>query len=292
MPTSIAVTSADLVLPATDHHTPTAALLQHPDDQTLEAAVADMQVLVEQSGYVIALYPASLPAAHRRRIHAVRSLLESDRIAVLPSPLPPLALSLLVRQLRQLSLCDVGPGVLASAARLLSHYLHAGALLGSVAHLDRVPVGLKAHARSWVPGSRFAVAAHPRAQLVKAGAGELEGPEYATRLLFARGQLAADWVTDHLAAAWRVQDVQEAPLPAASPGWWGTGRLVEFAAHLPDLGVVHQLVASVRREVCRWCGLELIGDHCGFCAAPIGPREPRDRAPLPLRQGIPSSLGP
>lgn len=59
------------------------------------------------------------------------------------------------------------------------------------------------------------------------------------------------------------------PLPEASPGWWGTGKVVEFAAYLPDLPVLYQLVSSVRRETCHWCAMELIGDRCGFCGAPL-----------------------
>ncbi|GAA3047711.1 hypothetical protein GCM10020000_29840 [Streptomyces olivoverticillatus] len=49
----------------------------------------------------------------------------------------------------------------------------------------------------------------------------------------------------------------------------GHPRAVEFAAAIPDPSVLYQLVASVRREECRWCGLELIGDRCGFCSAPV-----------------------
>ncbi|MFF9866225.1 hypothetical protein ACF1G0_12480 [Streptomyces sp. NPDC013953] len=285
------MTSADLVLPPTDHHTPTAALLQAPGDQPLDAALADMQVLVEQHGYVIALYPASVPVAHERRLHTVRSVLESDRIALLKLDLPPLGVAVLVRQLRQLSVCDFSAGVIASAARLLSHYIYAGALLNSVTKLDRVPVSLKTHAKSWVPGSQFGVLAHPHPQLVKIGTGELAGPEFGTHLLVAKGQLPSDWATAVLAPAWRVQGVQEAPLPADSPGWWGTAKLIEFAAFLPDISVLYQLVSSVRREVCTWCGIELIGDRCGFCSAPLTPPENRNRPDGVLNHGTPMRHG-
>ncbi|CAL9304730.1 hypothetical protein SUDANB25_03843 [Streptomyces sp. SudanB25_2051] len=283
VPTAIAVTSADLVLPPTDHHTPGAAVLPHPDDQPLAAALADTQTLLDQYGHLVALYPASTPAAHVRRLHTVRALLESDRIALLPLDLPPLGAAVLVRQLRQLSVCDFGPGVLATAARLLAHYVHTGAVLNSVARLDRVPVTLKAHAKSWMPGSQFAVLANPRPGLVRLGShtgDPFPGPDFATRLAVARGPLATDWVTGTLAPAWRVQGVDEVPLPAASAAWWGTGKLVEFAAYLPDLPVLHQLVSSVRRERCGWCGAELLGDRCGFCAAPLAPPAvPEPRAP-------------
>ncbi|MFJ9976605.1 hypothetical protein [Streptomyces cyaneofuscatus] len=271
------MTSADLVLPPTDQQTPTAALLQAPEAQVLELAIGDMHLLLEQHGYVIALYPSGIRPEHERRLHSIRSVLESDRIALVKVDLPPLGVAVLVRQLRQLSICDFSPGVVASAARLLSHYIYAGALLNSVAKLDRVPVSLKSHARSWVPGSQFAVLAGPEPQLIKVGpaAEPLAGPEFRTHLLVAQGQLQSDWVQETLAPAWKVQAVHDTRLPADSARWWGTGRLVEFAAHLPDLSVLYQLVASVRRERCHWCEMELIGDRCAFCSAPLAAPENR-----------------
>ncbi|WP_329455911.1 hypothetical protein [Streptomyces sp. NBC_01497] len=312
MPTAIAVTSPDLVLPPTDRQTPTAAVLQPPEQQPLGDALSTAQLLLEQHGYVVVLYPANLPAAYERRLHTVRSLLESDRIALLRSELPPLALGVLVRQLRQLSVCDFSAGVVASAARLLSHYLYAGAVLGSVAKLDRVPVSLTSHAKSWVPGSQFAVLAAPSPALVRLGSGgsapagkaaktgkggadggprdvdQLPGPEFGTELLIARGQLTTDWPTATLAPAWQVAAVRECPLPAGSPDWWGTQRAVEFAAYLPDITVLYQLVSSVRREVCSWCGLDLIGDRCGFCSAAIAPPETHRRVAGALTRGTPT----
>ncbi|MEU1039017.1 hypothetical protein ACFYP4_18380 [Streptomyces sp. NPDC005551] len=268
MPTAIAVTSPDLVLPPHDRQTPPAVV--QPLD-TLEDSLTGMHTLIEQHGYVISLYSASPSRADdlARRLHTVRSVLESDRIALLGIDLPPLGLALLAQQLRQLSVCDFSPGVLASAARLLAHYIYAGALLGSVARLDRVPVSLKSHAKSWVPGAQFAVLANPRPQLVRVGQGELTGPEFGTRLLVAADQPPSDWITTTLAPAWQVQSIATVPLPGQSARWWGTARLAEFAAGLYDVSVLYQLVSSVRRETCHWCGLELIGDRCGFCSAPL-----------------------
>jgi hypothetical protein len=290
VPTAIAVTSADLVLPPSDQHTPLAAVLQSPDKVPLEVSLAEMGSLLEQHGYVVVLHSTSLPVAYARRMHTVRSILESDRIALLGLDLPPLGLALLVRQLRQLSVCGFSPGVIASAARLLSHYIYAGALLGSVAKLDRVPVSLKAHAKSWMRGSQFAVLANPTPQLVKLGgpAGDaLAGPEFGTHLLYAKGQLQSDWVTGTLAPAWSIQSALEAALPSDSAAWWATAKLIEFAAAIPDFSVLHQLVASVRREPCHWCGLELIGDRCGFCSSPLAEAENQSQATGVLNHGAP-----
>ncbi|MFF1542940.1 hypothetical protein [Streptomyces sp. NPDC058291] len=269
MPTAIAVTGADLALPPQDERTLPATVLADLDRQPLEQALSAVQTLVEQHGHLIVLYSRAVPAAVERRLHTVRSLLESDRIALFRPDLPPLAVAVLARQLRQLASCDLGPGVLACAGRLLTHYLHAGALLGSVARLDRVPgVGLTSHARSWVPGSQFGVLAHPQPQLLRATPETvLPGPEFGTWLLVARGQLQSSWVTDTLAPAWKAQGLRETTLPAESADWWGTGKAIEFCAYLPDLSVLYQLVASVRQSVCHWCGIDVIGDRCVFCSA-------------------------
>ncbi|MES4883440.1 hypothetical protein ABVB69_23480 [Streptomyces sp. NPDC000349] len=268
VPTAIAVTSADMALPPQDERTLPAVVLQDVDQRPLEHVLAEFQSLLDQYGHVIVVCSQAAPASVERRLHTVRGLLESDRIALFRPSLPPLGLAVLARQLRQLASCDLSPGVLASAGRLLTHYIHAGAVLGSVARLDHVPVGLKTHARSWMPGSQFGVVAHPVPQLVRIGpeAG-LDGPEFGTWLLVAKGQHPADWVTGTLAPSWRVQGLREMPLPAESPGWWGTGRLTEFCAYLPDLSVLYQLVTSVRQSVCHWCGIDVIGDRCVFCSA-------------------------
>ncbi|RRR74088.1 hypothetical protein [Streptomyces sp. RP5T] len=274
VPTAIAVTGADMALPAQDERTLPAVVLDGLDRQPLDHSLAVLQTLIDQHGHVVVVYSRAVPPAVDQRLRTVRSLLESDRIALFQPDLPPLGLAVLARQLRQLASCDLSPGVLASAGRLLTHYLHAGALLGSVAKLDRVPVGLKQHAKSWVPGSQFAVLAHPQPQLVRITPDTtLAGPEFATSMLVARGQLPSDWVSGSLAKSWRIQGLREAPLPAESAEWWGTGRLIEFCAFLPDLSVLYQLVTSVRQNICHWCGIDVIGDRCVFCSAtaPVAP---------------------
>ncbi|NLU66649.1 hypothetical protein [Streptomyces sp. HNM0574] len=284
MSTAVAVTGHGHVLaPADGRFTPDAQVFGPPGEQPLDAALTAMHELLRQHGHVVLLHPATLPTPHLHRLHAVRSVLESDRIALLPVALPPLGTAVLVRQLRQLSLCGFSPGVLGAAARLLTHYIYAGGVLASVAKLDsgtQIPVSLTAHAASWMPGTHFAVLAAPTPRLVRIQGGSsaeedgLDGPPFTTEITLARGPLDSDWVSRHLARRWRAGAVREAELPEDSPRWWGTGRLTEFAAAIPDASVLYQLVASVRRDSCSWCGLELIGDRCVFCAAPATPNRP------------------
>ncbi|MFE5403470.1 hypothetical protein ACFQ9Z_19440 [Streptomyces sp. NPDC056580] len=275
-----------MALPAQDERTMPAVVLRDLDRRPLEHALTELHTLTEQHGYLVVVCSQATPEPVVRRLHTLRSLLESDRIAVFRPELPPLGIAVLARQLRQLASCDLSPGVLASAGRLLTHYIHAGAVLGSVARLDRVPVGLKTHAKSWVPGSQFAVVAHPEPQLVKVAPGAtLKGPEFATWMLVAKGQLQSDWLTG-LAKEWTAHALRETPLPAESARWWGTGRLIEFCSYLADLSVLYQLVTSVRQSGCHWCGLDVLGDRCVFCSATPPAHEPP--APRALEQRTPA----
>ncbi|MEU6170975.1 hypothetical protein ABZ832_03520 [Streptantibioticus parmotrematis] len=280
MSTVIGVTSKDLLLPAPDQHTPAGLVLPAPDQQPLDQALSTAWAALEAVGHLVVLVPAGLPDEHRRRLHAIRSLLETDRMALVEVDLPPLALALLAQQLRQISRYDLGPGVLASAARLLAHYLHAGAVLSSVTGLDRLEVGLGPHLRSWLPGARFAVLAAPTATLTTLGPHtRLPGPDYPTHLALAAHGLADEWVRSRLGPEWNCGHVREFALPQDSARWWGTARLVEFAAYIEDVGVLYQLVTSAHRAHCRCCGLELVGDRCAFCACPA--TEPAEHGAVP-----------
>ncbi|WP_049578564.1 hypothetical protein [Streptomyces sp. SBT349] len=277
MPIAIAVTSTDLVLPPTDQHTPGAHVLTSPRHQDFPAALAETTDLVGRHGHVVVLYPTTTPLPYVQRLHAVRAMLESDRIALLPSALPPLGTAVLVRQLRQLSACDFSPGVLGASARLLAHYIYAGALLGSGSRLDRVPVTLPARAGGRQAGGQCAVLAGPTPQLVRAdGDVSLAGPQFSTTLTYAPGTLGSEWVTRRLARQWQVQALHPVPMPAESATWWATAKLVEFAAAIPDVSLLYQMVSQMRQEACHWCGLTLIGDRCAFCSAPVvAERTPR-----------------
>ncbi|MDT0342364.1 hypothetical protein [Streptomyces litchfieldiae] len=279
MPIAIAVTSADLVLPPTDQHTPSAHVLTAPERQDFPTALAEISELLTRHGYAIVLYPTTTPRPYVQRLHAVRAMLESDRIALLPSALPPLGTAVLVRQLRQLSACDFSPGVLGASARLLAHYIYAGALLASGARLHRVPVSLPAGNGTRHPGGQCAVLAGPTPQLVRAdGDVALAGPQFSTALTYAPGTLGSEWVTGRLARQWQVQGLHPVPMPAESTTWWATAKLVEFAAAIPDVSLLYQMVSQMRQEACHWCGLTLIGDRCAFCSAPVVPLERRPRA--------------
>ncbi|MCQ4082250.1 hypothetical protein NGB36_16955 [Streptomyces sp. RB6PN25] len=237
----------------------------------LEQHVLRCSAALDVHGHLVVLVPPDASDPARRRLHTVRSVLAADRMALIPVGLPPLATALLAEQLRQLSATDLGPGVLAGAAPLLAHYFYAGALLGSVARLDRVNVSVGSHLKSLIPGRQFAVAATPEPRVVEATERDvLPGPAYPTHLtVAASGSFDTSWIHGPLARAWRPQHVRDVAAPEDCAHWWGTSRVAEFTAHIADPGVLYQLVTSVRRTSCRWCALEIIGDRCLFCSTRV-----------------------
>lgn len=262
------MTSADLVVPGPDPNTPPAFVLGPPTACALDVQLAETVTVLDSYGYLLALVPKYLSDPARRRLYTIRSILESDRIALVEIDLPPLGLSMLAYQLRQLSVTDLGPGVLAGAARLLTYYNHCGAVLSSVAHLDRIDVGIGSHLRSWVPGAQFVVTANPTPRVLQlAEDTQLPAPQYLTHLAVAEGGSTADWIKNQLVRQWRTPQLMQVSLPADSPPWWGTQKLAEFAAYIPDVRMLYQLITSVRMDNCHCCGLEVIGDQCLFCSA-------------------------
>ncbi|AEW96232.1 MULTISPECIES: hypothetical protein [Streptomycetaceae] len=282
MSTVIGVTSDGLLLPGSGQPAAPAVVLPGADARPLDRQLAEVAAVLENAGYLVVLVPDWAPPVQRLRLRRIRALLECDRVALVPTALPPLAVAVLAAQLRQIARYDLGPGVIASAAGLLGHYLYAGAVLGSLARLDRVPVALPAHLASWMPGVWFAVLAAPERRLVKVTEdARLPGPSFATGLTLAAdapGTPGADWVRNRLAADWRCGQLTETARPSDSAHWWGTSRSAEFTAHITDVGVLCRLVAAAHREPCRWCGLELLGDRCAFCATGNLPL-PRRTAP-------------
>ncbi|MFC7217254.1 hypothetical protein ACFQLX_03565 [Streptomyces polyrhachis] len=269
----VAVLGEEDELPLPQGSAPPGVVLRAPDQLPLEAALAEMGALLERSTYVLVPVTDAVPRERLLRLHTLRSVLESGRIVPIRTGLPPLANAVLARQLRQLSVYDFGPGVIASAARLFAHYIHTGAQLASVAKLDRVPVDLKSHLKGWAPGTQYAALASPQPVLLKLdaqAAARLPGPAFPTQLVYAGGQqVKTDWVVQSLAPAWGVRAVDRVHLPSDSVRWWGTSKLTEFAAFIADPAVLYQAVARVMRVQCPWCGVELIGEHCVLCDTPV-----------------------
>ena len=295
MPTAIAVTSADLVLPP---HRPADAhrrRAQSPDDQPLDAALADMQRLLEQHGYVdrplSRLHPgAPRPAAAHRPLRPGERPHRAARArpAAARARRARTAVAAAVASATSARACSPPPpGCSPTTSTPAPCSAPSPSSTGSRSASSRTPSpGCRAPSSPYSPT--------PRPQLVKVGARtSLAGPEFATQLLVAPGaSCQSDWVTgDPRARLAGPGRAARPPLPAESAALVGHRQAHRVRRRLPDVSVLYQLVSSVRREECHWCGLELIGDRCGFCSAPRSPAREPDAATGVLNHGAPTHHG-
>ena len=111
-------------------------------------------------------------------------------------------------------------------------FLHALAVIAAL------PI-LAAPAAALSPG---AVGVVPDRVVITLADGVLPAPSYGTRMTVALGSLNShghrdgsvagreDWVTGALAPAWGIRDVELVEPSPDAARWWGTPKLIEFAA--------------------------------------------------------------
>jgi hypothetical protein len=271
------------------------ALLRVDDDAAadhgdrLAALAGTLRPHLDAGETVVALWPQQDGEELHRHLQAVRSALDTSRLVLHPSPLPPLAVALLANSLAELAAAvTVAPGVvpqadghgtvassvLASGVGRLERLICGGAWLGSVAKLRHPTPSVAMHARSWLPSAAFggAVSAE-HAELTRLhGEAVLPLPSLAP---------AGDWqvwVSDHGGDAGTVRrsldtrapDVERlvvAPAPA-SVTWWGTDKLIEVAIAPRGVDRLRRaLLADRTPSRCGWCDAEVLTDPCPLCGA-------------------------
>ena len=103
-----------------------------------------------------------IPKAALARLSTVRSLLDTDKVAIHVTPLPPLAMGVLAATAAALADHAVSAGVLAGALGAVSEQLTVLAWTSTVSNLQHPGVSLLDHARSALPWSSFAVGLAPQ----------------------------------------------------------------------------------------------------------------------------------
>ncbi|CAM5282006.1 putative protein OS=Streptomyces fumanus OX=67302 GN=GCM10018772_41660 PE=4 SV=1 [Streptomyces fumanus] len=133
-----------------------------------------------------------------------------------------------------------------------------------------------------MPGSRFAVLAHPEPRLVRLGPDTtLPGPEFGTWMLVAKGQMPADWVTATLAPAERpgLRSTRRPP----TRRWWALQA--HRVPRLPARPVGALPVGDLRTPgpLPLVLGIDATGHRCVFCSAtpPDSGERPRHARELP-----------
>ena len=246
---------------------------------------------LQAGGHVIAIAPDWAGPAAAERLQMARSMLDTHRIAVHETALPPLAatvLASLVLGLRRARAVRRRARVAAARARGRAARHHVAGQRGRPvdAHPVVRPAPREPHARqrvrrqlvsgarpcTGIGGSRAAVPL-PR----------LERP---SRLVVAPRDGDVAWLRDvvnpALGGSRRARSSRR-----RRQKWWGTGKLVEAVAYPVDVErLTEELTAALDPWVCRWCRELIARSPCPLCGhrgrpARRGGRPQQQRAARP-----------
>lgn len=211
-----------------------------------------------------------LPAQTLERVHMVHSLLQTDRVAIHVTDLPPLAASVLAALTAALAPHAVSAGALAGSLDALSRQLPVLAWLSSVAGLRHPAVSLFHHARSALPWASFGVGLQPDPFVIglhRAGAqAPIEPPSHPVDLLVApREEMELSWMLEYVAPALGGAEVRQLPPTLHGAAWWGTSRLVEAVGVPRSLDWLAAAVLPKAVAQCAWCEEPIAATPCPFC---------------------------
>jgi hypothetical protein len=211
-----------------------------------------------------------LPPETLERVRTIHSLLQTDRVAIYVTDLPPLAASVLAALTAALAPLAVSAGALAGAVDQIADELVVLAWAGSVAGLRHPGVSLLNHARSALPWSAFAVGLQPESfvQPTSAGAEQLPlaPPEQPIELLVAPDEEAdLDWIVDVIAPALGGVGVRQIPPTLHGAEWWGTKRLAEMVGVPTSIEALAGATLPRAVSPCLWCGEPIAPGPCPFC---------------------------
>jgi hypothetical protein len=220
-----------------------------------------------------------LPEETLRCVYTVRSLLDTDHVAIHVTDLPPLATSVLAALTAALAPFAASAGALAGALGAVERELIVLAWVASVAGLRHPDVSIVDHARSLMPWTAFGVGLQPESFVEpvsgKTGTVPLPVCEQPIELLVAGGEQAElGWIVDIVAPALGGVAVREIPATLHGAQWWGTPRLAEAVGVPTSLEWLAQATLSRPVAPCGWCGEPIAQPPCPLCgeAAPFRAR--------------------
>lgn len=216
-----------------------------------------------------------LPPETLERVRIIRSLLQTDRIAIHVTDLPPLAASVLAALTAALAPFALSAGALAGAIDAVADELVVLAWTGSVAGLRHPGVSLLDHARSALPWSSFAVGLQPESfvQPITAHAEDppLAAPELPIELLVApEAEADLDWIVEVAAPALGGVGIRQIPPTVHGAEWWGTTRLVEAVGVPTSIEALAEATLPRSVSPCAWCGEPIAAAPCPFCGDAAG----------------------
>jgi hypothetical protein len=251
-----------------------------PEAPTAEQAGLLVDALssgIAAGGAVIAIVPEWFAPDGLKRLEMARNILDTDRVAIHLTPLPPLAATALASVASSLGMRLPSAGLLGSALAGLEEQLHAITWLGSVTGLKHPTPSLGQHVASLTPNSAFAVASFPHPAVFKLQTANTTIPlpriTRASRLVVAPRNGDENWVTTTLNAQLGTLPVVKVDPTPGGTSYWGTSKLVEAVVCPADPdALANELMQSVEPWACRWCGELIARSPCPMCGHRARPR--------------------
>ena len=246
------------------------AFLEPPGQEQVGVLVEAVKSGLDDGGSVVAIAPAWIGAEAIARVAMVRSMLDTHRLALHETALPPLAATVLASLASACAPHVPSTGVLASILPELEAELHVFTWLGSVTGLSTPTPSFGQHVASLTPGSAFAVASWPELAVhrLKGDRTAVPVPELTrpSRLVVAPRTDHFDWILSTVNPALGGLEVRQVEPTPGGTDWWGTAKLVEAVAYPLDVqALVGELVAALDPWTCRWCRELVARSPCPLC---------------------------
>ena len=246
------------------------AFLAPPGQEQVGVLVEAVKSGLDEGGSVLAIVPAWIGAEPIARVAMVRSMLDTHRLALYETALPPLAATVLASLASACAPFAPSTGVLASLLPELEAELHVFTWLGSVTGLSTPAPSFGQHVASLTPGSAFAVSSWPEPAVhrLKGDSTAIPVPQLTrpSRLVVAPRADHAGWILDTVNPALGNLEVRRVEPTPGGADWWGTSKLVEAVAYPLDVqALVGQLVAALDPWMCRWCRELVARSPCPLC---------------------------
>jgi hypothetical protein len=267
------------------------AVLEPPAQDDADILVRAIESGIEYGGHVVAILPQWFPPEGALRLAMASSMVDTDRLAVHETALPPLAAAVLA-SLASAAVPHVpSAGVLASLLPELEAELHVFTWLGSVSGLSNPQPSFGQHVASLGPRSAFGVSSWPEPSVHKLEPGKATVPlpqiARPSRMVVAPRGGDAEWAMKIVNRELGGLPVAEVAPTPGGPAWWGTSKLVESVVYPVDVPeLVAELVDELEPWVCRWCRELVASAPCPLCGHRGRPVRRRSVAPPQAQQGV------
>ncbi len=260
------------------------AFVDPPGPEQVGILVEAVTSGLQAAGSVVAIVPEWVGRDAAGRLAMVRSMLDTHRLAIHATALPPLAATALASLASAAAPHVPSTGMLASLLPELEDRVHAFTWLGSVTGLSTPAPSFAQHLGSLAPGSAFGVTSFPEPAVMRL---HRDGPTVPLPELAGLHRLVVaplggdpDWVLNAVNPALGNLDVRRVEPTPGGQQWWGTAKLVESVAIPLDVErLAAELVAALDPWTCRWCGELVARSPCPLCGHRGRPARRRAAAP-------------